>query len=93
MRTYLKTTWEGFPAQQACELEIIRDWCRGRFGPEVAYVQGVAATPSWFVNESTEEAFEAARPIIWGGYKTKTKRVAIGIGNRGKIAVHSDGEA
>ncbi len=92
-RTYLKTIWEGFPAQQYAELEIIREWCRGRFGPEVAYVQGVAATPNWFVNESDENAFNVALPIVWGGYKTVTKRVVLGIGNRGAVVVHSDVEA
>lgn len=89
-RTYLKTTWDGFPSQRACEVEIVRDWCRDRFGPEVVYVQGVAATRNWIVDMSYECDFEEARPIVWGGYKTKTKKVWLGIGDKGKIVVHSD---
>lgn len=92
-RTYLRTKWTGFPAQRACEQQIIQDWCRERFGAEVAYVQGVAATPNWTVAPSCEVAFEQAAPIVWGGYSTDTRRVEIHIGNGGKTTVIADYEA
>lgn len=83
--TYVKTIWEGFPTQQQCEKEILQDWCRDRFGCEVVYVQGVAATQNWIVCESDIITFERAQPIKWGGYLTQTTIVRLGIGDHGKI--------
>jgi hypothetical protein len=89
-RTYLKTTWVGFPAQQSYELAIIQDWCRERFGSEVAYVQGIAATLAWHVSPSSLAAWEAADPQKWGGYNTPTRKVEMTIGNGGELTIVSD---
>lgn len=79
-KTYIKTVWEGFPAQQAAEREILEDFCFKRFGSKVVYVQGVAPTVGWVIYESTVEEFEAALPIKWGGWATKTFKLIMGIG-------------
>ena len=89
-RTYLKTVWEGFPSHQCLEEMIVRDWCRERFGPEVAYVQGIAATQNWIVCESNVTEFELAIPTVWGGSATTTRRIVLGIGNRCAVHIHSD---
>lgn len=79
-KTYIKTVWGGFPAQQSAEREILEDFCFKRFGSKVVYVQGVAATAGWALHESTVDEFEAARPLKWGGYTTKTEQLTLGIG-------------
>lgn len=79
-RTYLKTDWEGFESQRTLELEIVSDWCYVRFGPKVAYVQGVAPTLSWIVSESNENEFVSAKSVMYGIYKIPTKKVVLGIG-------------
>jgi len=84
-RTYVKTNWIGFPAHLAHVREILKDWCRGKFGPEVVYVQGIAATLNWIVRETTLEAFSQAEPIYWGGYTTETQRCTIDIGRGGTL--------
>lgn len=86
-RTYVKTIWQGFPAQQFAELEIVEDFCFKRFGAKVAYVQGVAPTPNWTVKICTEQEFETARPIIWGGIPTPTVRLVLGIGKNEKTTI------
>lgn len=91
-KTYIKTKWEGFPAQQAAEREILEDFCFKRFGSKVVYVQGVAATVGWVIYESTVEEFEAARPIKWGGWATDTFKLILGIG-KPEIKVYCDGKA
>lgn len=91
-KTYIKTTWEGFPAQQSAEREILETLCFNRFGDKVEYVQGVAPTPNWTLHESKKDIFEEARPIMWGGYPTKTVRLEIGIGDHGKVNVYADQE-
>ena len=89
-RTYVKTIWQGFPAQQSCEAQIMDDFCFDRFGKKTAYVQGVAPCPGWTVVSSNEEEFMDAEPIVWGGYKTKTMRLELGIGDHGKISILSE---
>ena len=79
-RTYIKTVWEGFPAQQSAEREILEEFCFNRFGSKVVYVQGVAPTAGWTLSESTIEEFEESRPIKWGGWATKTFKLIMGIG-------------
>ena len=79
-RAYIKTVWEGFPAQQSTEQEIVEDFCRGEFGDKVAYVQGVAACQNWEVHESSEREYIIAKPINWGGYETETLKIVLGIG-------------
>ena len=89
-RTYVKTVWQGFPAQQSSEMDILSDFCTSRFGNKTAYVQGVAPCPNWRVDMITEDEFEKAVPITWGGYKTKTVKIVLGIGDRGAIRVLSE---
>jgi len=91
-KTYVKTTWEGFPTQQFAEREILETFLFSRFGDRVAYVQGVAPTPNWALHESNKEVFEEAQPIVWGGYPTKTVRLELGIGDHGKVNVYADQE-
>jgi len=91
-RTYVKTIWRGGQAVRFAEKEILQDWCRAKFGAEVAWVQGVAPVRSWTVRESTIDAFELAEPIIWGGVETKTSKLVLGIGNRSGVRVESDAE-
>lgn len=85
-RTYIVTKWIGYPAQRCCELGILEDFCWHRFGPKVVYVQGVAAALNWNVSEIDLDEFKRAKPITWGGYKTKTRKLQLGIG-KGDIVV------
>ncbi len=91
-RTYVKTIWRGIQGLRFAEKEILQDWCRAKYGREVAWVQGVAPVRNWTVRESTTDAFELAEPIVWGGVKTKTRRVVLGIGNSRGVTVESDTE-
>ena len=86
-RTYIKTVWQGFPAQQYAEMLILEDFCFERFGKKTAYVQGVAPCENWKIWESNKADFDAAQPILWGGSPTKTMRIDLGIGDRGKINI------
>ena len=88
-RTYIKTYWEGFPAQQSAELEIVETFCYRRFGDKVAYVQGIAPTSGWTLRDSNKDEFESSKPIFWGGVPTKTMRIRLGIGDLGKVRVIS----
>lgn len=92
--TYIKTIWEGFAAQQSesAEHAILEDFCFQRFGKKTVWVQGVAPTENWRIYYSSEDKHNEARPIMWGGYKTKTMRLELGIGNRGKINIISEEE-
>jgi hypothetical protein len=91
-RTYVKSNWVGFPAQRTLEQEILEDFCYKRFGNKVAYVQGVAATLSWRVDEIVKEVYDKANPVRWGGYNTKTMKLELDIGNRGQTVVKSEQE-
>lgn len=82
-RTYVRTEWAGYPAQQHSELTILRDFCRERFGAETEYVQGVAACANWSVHAIDETAFKEAQPIRWGGMDTETRRLLLRIGTKG----------
>jgi len=79
-RTYLRTQWAGHSAQQYAEENILRDFCRERFGTETAYVQGVAATPNWSLHAIDQQQFVDARPIRWGGFDTETRRLLLKLG-------------
>jgi len=89
-RSYFKTIWKGFPAQQYHEKEIVEDYCRSRFGDKVAYVQGVAPCKNWDVRESDQEEFNNPKPIVWGGWKTETLIIIMEIGDHGKTKVISE---
>jgi len=91
-RTYVKTIWQGFKAQQSSEKDILYDFCSSRFGNKTVYVQGVAPCPNWEVTPLTKEHFEKALPIMWGGYRTKTMSIELGIGKRGAVNVLSEQE-
>lgn len=84
-RTYVRLLWRGHAAQKFALDAMLRDWCRERFGPETAYVQGVAPVPNWSIHESTREQWNAARPIKWGGYATETHRVVLGLGRKSSL--------
>ncbi len=86
-KTYIKTIWKGSPAQQFAELEILETFCFERFGDKVVFVQGVAPTPNWKVWESSKVEFENAKPILWGGYPTKTIRLELGIGHNKGVGI------
>lgn len=95
-RTYVKTVWEGFPAQQfpaqqSADREILEEFCFKRFGSKVVYIQGVAATVGRVIYESSEEEFGKARPIKWGGWSTDTFKLILGIG-KPEIKVYFDQE-
>ena len=85
--TYIKTIWQGFPAQQSAEAAIIDDFCFDRFGNKAGYVQGVAPCNNWAVWESNIDEFNEAQPIVWGGWKTETIKLTLGIGGHGKTVV------
>lgn len=89
-QSYIKTTWKGFEAQRSHEREIVEEFCRERFGPKVAYVQGVAPCASWCVVDCTAEDYRKANPVRWGGMETETHRITLDIGNHGKTIVTSD---
>ena len=91
-RTYLKTIWQGFPMQQFAEKEILEDFCFSRFGKKTGYVQGIAAVPNWTIREIEEQDFIKAIPIKWGGYKTTTIQLELGIGNRSKVEILKERE-
>jgi len=91
-RTYVKSNWTGFPAQRTHEKEIMEDFCYKRFGNKVVYVQGIAATLNWEVDEIAQEIYEKTPPVRWGGYKTKTMKLELDIGNRGQTVVKSEQE-
>ena len=89
-RTYMKTVWQGFPSQQYSEVDILTDFCFSRFGNKTAYIQGVAPCPNWRIDTSTREDFEKATPIMWGGLKTKTMQIELGIGDHGNVNLLSE---
>ena len=91
---YVMTRWDGFPMQQCCGVEILRDWCRERYGKEVEYVQGVAPCPNWAIGRSTKGAFQNAQPILWGGRPSGVPRqIRLSIGDRGEVReVRDDNE-
>lgn len=89
-RTYLKTIWIGLPAHQACEFETVCDWCRDRFGKEVAYVQGVAPTLAWSVAPSDPTEFETAEPVECGGHNMETHQITMTIGNGRQMTIVSE---
>ena len=85
-RTYIKTIWEGFPAQQGeNETQILEDFCYDKFGKRTAWVQGVAPCENWILHQINQHEFENPVPVRWGGYDTKTEMLILGVGNRGKI--------
>jgi hypothetical protein len=67
-KTYVKTVWQGFLAQQSSEADILADFCFKRFGDKTAYIQGVAPCPNWRITESDEKEYKACIPIKVGGY-------------------------
>ena len=78
--------------QQSAEAQILEDFCFDRFGKKTAYVQGVAPCINWKVSVSDEDEFTKAQPIIWGGYKTTTIKIELGIGDHGKTHILSEEE-
>jgi hypothetical protein len=89
-RTYIKTIWQGFPAQQHSEEDILADFCYHRFGNKTAYVQGVAPCSNWRISPSTEDEYKLSKPIMWGGMPTKTMQLILGIGDHGKVEILSE---
>ena len=90
-RTYIKTIWEWFPAQQGDnEVQILEDFCYDRFGKRTAWVQGVAPCRNWYLSEIDKTKFEQSEPIRWGGHNTKTLKIVLGVGNREKINILSE---
>ena len=79
-RAYIRAEWVGFQTQENTAL-VIEDWCYARFGPKVAYVQGVAPCPGWWLHESTEEEWREAKGIRWGGYTHEATRIALRCGS------------
>lgn len=79
--TYIRAEWTGHPMQEHTGL-VLEDWCFGRFGSKVAYVQGVAPCPGWTLAESTEEAWREARGIRWGGYMNEATRISLRCGSK-----------
>lgn len=91
-RAYIRTTWGGHPNHYQRELEAaqIRDFCRQKFGPEVAYVQGCAPTLNWIVRESTREQWEKAERQLWGGYPTTSLRISLAIERGGEFKIEQE---
>lgn len=81
-RDYIKAEWVGHPAQRCFEDCILREWCRGEYGQEVVFVQGVAASPGWTLMRTTEDGYETAAPVTWGGHATATQRIHLRIGRK-----------
>lgn len=86
-KTYIKTEWKGFPAQQSCEKEILEDFCYKRFGLQVDYVQGVDPTIAWKVISITEKEYELAEPVLWTSFPPK--KLIIEIGYKGQTNIVS----
>lgn len=93
-RTYVCTTWRGHEMQQTYVRELLHDFCRQRFGPQVVYVQGCAPTLDWTVTELDRDEFAHHEPVVWGGIATKTRVVDLDIGSLTgkKIEVTDDRE-
>ena len=89
-KTYIKTIWEGFPAQQGDnEVQILEDYCFENFGKKTAWVQGVAPCVNWRVTKVKKEHWERPEPVNWGGFRTKTDIITLGVGDKNKINVLS----
>lgn len=87
-KTYIKTIWEGFPAQQGNnEEQILEDFCYERYGKRTAWVQGVAPCRNWYIREIQQKDYDNPQPINWGGHKTKTEILVLGIGDMNKINI------
>jgi len=84
-RTYVRTSWAGFPAHNTNQDLILEDWCFQKYGPKVAYVQGVAPCPAWSISLIDKERFDKAEPINWGGYKTRTEKLTLEFQKGGKF--------
>jgi len=89
-KTYIRTVWQGFPAQQSCEEGILEDFCFKRFGDKITYVQGVAPCPNWIISISNEHEFNNSLPIKWGGMATETMQLELGIGDHGRVRLLSE---
>jgi hypothetical protein len=87
-KTYIKTEWKGFPAQQYQEKEIVEDFCYKKFGSKVAYVQGVAPTLAWCVTQISESDYDTGEPFTRWGYSSK--KIVLEIGYRGQTVVISE---
>lgn len=91
---YVLTQWDGSPMQQSCEREILRDWCRDRYGKEVKYVQGVAPCHNWMIMESTKDEFQQAPPKMWGGVPSGAPhRISLSFGDHGRVEILGEEEA
>lgn len=80
--TYICTEWVGHVMQQSSEREILEEWCHEKFGPKVAYVQGVAACPGWTLSASTAKEFSEAMPVKWGGLYNTAHQAWLKIGRK-----------
>lgn len=91
-RAYIRTMWGGHPNHHQNELEAaqIRDFCRQKFGPEVAYVQGCAPTLNWIVHASTREQWERAERQLWGGHLTTSLRISLTIERAGEFRIERE---
>lgn len=91
-RAYIRTSWGGHPNHYQKELEAaqIRDFCRQKFGAEVAYVQGCAPTLNWMVRESTREQWEKSERQRWGGYLTTSLRISLAIERGGEFKIEQE---
>ena len=79
-RTYVKTEWKGFPAQQCLEKEILEDFCYNKFGPKVDYIQGVAPTLAWHVHQISEKEYYS--PMNKTSYGLTPNRIELELGDK-----------
>jgi hypothetical protein len=84
---YIRTTWGGHPSHDSCAVEMLRDFCREKFGPEVAYVQGCAPCANWIIGTSDHEAWVKAERRRWGGYPTTALRLTVSMERGGKFKI------
>lgn len=86
-RAYIRTVWNGYESQYDKEIAAahMRDFCRLKFGAEVAYVQGVAPCFNWSIHDSNAQAWERAERQRWGGYPTTALRITLEIERDGRF--------
>ena len=69
------------------ETSTTRNFCREKFGPEVAYVQGCAPCANWIIGTSDHEAWVKAERRRWGGYPTTALRLTVSMERGGKFKI------
>jgi len=81
-RAYIRTTWGNH-----CALEMLRDFCREKFGHEVEYVQGVSPCLNWHIHPSDHDSWVKAERGRWGGTPTTALRLTVSVERAGKFKV------